>query len=40
MAGMMEKNSVFFAFGAGHLAGDTGVINLLRKQGYTVEPLK
>ena len=30
----------FFAFGAGHLAGENGVINLLVKQGYTVEPLK
>ena len=27
----------FFAFGAGHLAGDTGVVALLRKQGYTVK---
>ncbi|WP_166670729.1 TraB/GumN family protein [Olivibacter sp. XZL3] len=29
----------FFAFGAGHLAGEKGVINLLRKQGYTVKPI-
>ncbi|WP_411768836.1 TraB/GumN family protein [Winogradskyella sp. A3E31] len=27
----------FFAVGAGHLAGENGVINLLRKEGYTVE---
>ena len=27
----------FFAFGAGHLAGDKGVVALLRKQGYTVK---
>ena len=26
-----------FAFGAGHLAGDKGVVALLRKQGYTVK---
>jgi uncharacterized protein YbaP (TraB family) len=24
---------------AGHLAGDEGVINLLKRQGYTVEPV-
>jgi len=30
---------VFFAVGAGHLAGEQGVISLLRKQGYTVSPL-
>ncbi|MBV8253458.1 MAG: TraB/GumN family protein [Chitinophaga sp.] len=33
-------SSTFFAFGAGHLGGEEGVINLLRKQGYTVEPVK
>ena len=30
----------FFAFGAGHLAGDKGVVALLRKQGYTVKAVK
>jgi len=40
MPGMMSKNSVFFAVGAGHLWGDKGVIKLLRAQGYKVEPLK
>lgn len=30
----------FFAFGAGHLAGENGVINLLIKEGYNVEPIK
>jgi uncharacterized protein YbaP (TraB family) len=29
----------FFAVGAGHLGGKFGVINLLRKQGYTVTPI-
>ncbi len=40
MPGMMSKNSVFFAVGAGHLWGDKGVIKLLQAQGYKVEPLK
>ncbi|MES2371521.1 MAG: TraB/GumN family protein [Bacteroidota bacterium] len=30
----------FFAVGAGHLGGKTGVVNLLRTQGYTVIPVK
>lgn len=30
----------FFAVGAGHLGGDKGVINMLRKKGYTVQPVK
>lgn len=35
----MKKKSLFIAVGAGHLAGDEGVINLLKRQGYTVEPV-
>jgi uncharacterized protein YbaP (TraB family) len=35
---MTEKSS-FFAVGAGHLGGTTGVLNLLRKQGYKVTPV-
>ncbi|PSR13855.1 MAG: TraB/GumN family protein [Bacteroidetes bacterium] len=38
MQGLMAKETVFFAVGAGHLAGEEGVIALLRKAGYTVEP--
>ncbi|XWW44004.1 TraB/GumN family protein [Fibrella sp. USSR17] len=30
----------FFAFGAGHLGGDKGVIALLRKQGYSVKAVR
>ena len=30
----------FFAVGAAHLGNDNGVINLLRKKGYTVSPVK
>lgn len=29
----------FFAFGAGHLGGEKGIISLLRKKGYTVTPV-
>lgn len=39
MPDMMQKESVFFAFGAAHLAGELGVINLLKKAGYTVKPI-
>jgi uncharacterized protein YbaP (TraB family) len=34
------KASTFFAVGAGHLGGNTGVIELLRKAGYTVKPVQ
>ncbi|PHQ77476.1 MAG: hypothetical protein COB75_03115 [Idiomarina sp.] len=29
-----------FAFGAGHLGGDNGLIKLLKKEGFKVKPLK
>ncbi|TVP51561.1 MAG: TraB/GumN family protein [Mongoliibacter sp.] len=35
----MEKNSVFVAVGAGHLGSENGLVQLLRKQGYNVEPV-
>lgn len=37
---IMPKTSVFVAVGAGHLPGEMGVIELLRKAGYTVRPLQ
>jgi len=37
MPEMMQKESVFFAVGAAHLGGEQGVIQLLRKAGYTVQ---
>lgn len=40
MEDKMSHASVFFAVGAGHLWGPNGVISLLRKKGYTVEPYK
>ena len=36
----MPQNAVVIAVGAGHLPGDKGVINLLRKAGYKVDPVK
>jgi len=34
-----RKQSVFYAVGAAHLGGPKGIIALLRKKGYTVEPV-
>ncbi|NBU35747.1 MAG: TraB/GumN family protein [Bacteroidetes bacterium] len=39
MIEMMRNKPSFFAVGAGHLPGEKGVISLLRKAGFTVEPL-
>lgn len=39
MPGIMGQKPTFFAVGAGHLPGERGVIELLRKAGYTVEPV-
>lgn len=36
---MMKEKSCFVAVGAGHLGGAKGVINLLKKKGYKVEPI-
>lgn len=35
-----KQQPTFFGVGAGHLAGDNGVIKLLRKEGYKVEAVK
>lgn len=40
MPAMMEKESVLFAVGSGHLWGKKGVIKLLQAKGYTVTPVK
>lgn len=34
-----KEQSAFYAVGAGHLAGEEGVINLLRQKGYTLTPI-
>lgn len=40
MSDYMKDGAVFFAVGAAHLPGEKGVISLLRKAGYTLEPVK
>lgn len=37
---LMKKNSLVLAVGAGHLPGEKGLLNLLRKEGYEVTPLE
>jgi len=37
---LMPDKSLTIAVGAGHLAGEKGLIKLLRKAGYTVRPVK
>ena len=39
MSAYMKESTTFFAVGAGHLAGQEGVINLLRTVGYTLTPI-
>jgi uncharacterized protein YbaP (TraB family) len=36
----MKERSLVVAVGAGHLPGEKGVIELLRKEGYKVEPVE
>jgi uncharacterized protein YbaP (TraB family) len=36
---IMKKNSLFVGVGAAHLPGQRGVIELLRKMGYTLRPI-
>ena len=40
MRSQMAKESTFFAVGAGHLAGEQGVLALLKQAGYTVSAIK
>jgi uncharacterized protein YbaP (TraB family) len=36
----IKEASSFFAVGAGHLGGETGIIHLLRKEGYQIKAIK
>ena len=36
---IMQKSSLFVGVGAAHLAGERGVIELLRKKGYSLRPI-
>lgn len=36
---ILSSKAVFIAVGAGHLPGKQGLIELLRKEGYTVSPV-
>jgi uncharacterized protein len=38
--GLLPQKSLLIAVGAAHLPGEGGVIDLLRKEGYTVEPVQ
>jgi uncharacterized protein YbaP (TraB family) len=35
-----NEHKAFIAVGAGHLGGESGVVSLLRKEGYLVEEVK
>ena len=36
---LRSRGTVFVVVGAGHLVGDLGIVELLRKEGYHVEQL-
>lgn len=36
---ILKKENIFMAVGAGHLVGKKGLIELLRKEGYTLRPI-
>lgn len=37
--GLIKDKSAFIAVGAGHLPGETGILDLLERQGFTVNPV-
>lgn len=39
MIPMISSQSTLFAVGAGHLGGENGILNLLRKEGFTLTPI-
>ena len=40
MKHLLTTQSALYVVGAGHLPGDSGMINLLRDAGYKVKPVK
>jgi len=40
LATLLPGKSLLIAVGAAHLPGENGVIDLLRKQGYILTPVK
>ncbi len=40
ITGIISGSKVLFAVGAAHLPGDRGLINLLRKKGFTLKPME
>lgn len=36
---ILSKSNIFIAVGAGHLAGEKGLIQLLKNEGYTMKPV-
>ena len=40
MMDAMNQSPAFFAIGAGHLLGDSGLISLLQNRGYSVSPIR
>lgn len=40
MKELLPKQSTLFVVGAGHMPGESGMINLLREAGYKVKPVK
>ncbi|RYF89084.1 MAG: TraB/GumN family protein [Chitinophagaceae bacterium] len=40
LKGILPKENIFMAVGAGHLVGKKGLIELLRKEGYTLRPIE
>lgn len=39
LKGILPRQNIFMAVGAGHLVGKKGLIELLRKEGYTLRPI-
>ncbi len=39
MPELMKSNAIFFAVGAGHLGEKQGILHLLRKKGFSVNPV-